>query len=114
MLIVLLLLDVQFSLGDAIRTFLLPKDQCNLVKYYQITYPDACVIPRDTDTDTTDTNFLLSQSLTHKHLILDGHHILPFESLSNANSSIIQVDYDGTRYIGQLVKIISHNQPQVA
>jgi hypothetical protein len=109
-----LLVDVRFSLGDAVRTFLSAEDQRNLVEYYQTTYPDACVIPRDTDTDTADANFLLSRSLTHKHLILDGRRILPSESLSNANSSIIQVDYDGTRYVGQLVKIISHDQPQVA
>jgi hypothetical protein len=92
------LVDVRFSLGDTVRTFLSAKDQHNPVEYYRTTYPDACVIPHDTDTDTADANFLLSQSLTHKHLILDGHCILPSESLSNAGSSIIQVDYDGTQY----------------
>ena len=60
MLIMLSLVDVRFSLGDVVRTFLSAEDQHNLVEYYQTTYPDACVIPRDTDTDTADANFLLS------------------------------------------------------
>lgn len=113
MLIMLSLVDVQFSLGDTIRTFLSAEDQHNLVEYYQTTYPNACVIPHDTDTDAADTNFLLSRLLTHKHLVLDGCRILPSESLSNTGSSIIQVDYNGTQYVGQLVKIISHDQSQI-
>ena len=113
MLIMLSLVDDQFSLGDAIRNFLSAEDQCNLVEYYPTTYPNAWVIPCDTDTDAADANFLLSQSLTHKHLVLDRRHILPSKSLSNAGSSIIQVDYNWTWYVGQLVKIISHDQPQI-
>lgn len=94
MLIMLSLVDVRFFLGDTIRTFLSAEDQCNLVEYYQTTYPNACVIPHDTDTDAADANFLLSQLLTHKHLVLDGCRILPSESLSNTGSSIIQVGHN--------------------
>lgn len=41
MLIMLSLVDDQFSLGDAIRNFLSAEDQCNLVEYYPTTYPNA-------------------------------------------------------------------------
>ena len=104
---------IRFSLGDATKMSLPLEDQSDLLEYYHNTFPDAAVIACSSDFDLEEPNFLISRGLSHKHLILDGRHLLPSESLTKAHSSIIQADFDGVRYVGQVVKIFSHDQPDI-
>ncbi|KZP27743.1 hypothetical protein FIBSPDRAFT_886300 [Athelia psychrophila] len=86
--------DKQLSLGDARMTSL---------------DPEHCVV----ESDRTPPNFLVSHVRSYKHLILNGCHILPSKSLTRANNSIIQVDFDELHYVGQSIKIFAHEQPKV-
>ena len=109
-----LLVNTQFSLGDLIKSHLLTPDQAQILQYYQLAFPDANVISHNTESHLTEPNYIISRGYTHKHLVLDGRCIIPSESLTDARSSIIQADYDGVRFVGQIVKIISHEQPRIS
>ena len=89
-------------------------DQAQILQYYELTFPNADVISRNTESHLAEPNYIVSRGYIHKHLILDGRHIVPSESLTDAKSSIIQADYNGVRFVGQIVKIISHEQPRIS
>lgn len=71
------------------------------------------MISRIADSNLARPNFLVSRARSHKYLVLDGRRILPSQSLTKANNSIIQADFDGIRYAGQIIKIFAHEQPEV-
>lgn len=90
------------------KSHLSTPDQAQILQYYQLAFPDANVISHNTESHLSEPNYIISHGYTHKHLVLDGHHIIPSESLTDARSSIIQADYDGVQFVGQIVNIILH------
>jgi len=85
-----------------------------LVTFYNLAYPDAHVLDHSTiSDDDQNTNFVTSKAKVHKYLVLDGRRITATESTISAPNSIVQTDFDGTRYVGQVFAILSHRQPRV-
>lgn len=87
--------------------------QRHVVRYYSETQPDALVCSRSTHIPGDDPNYLDSRATSHSHLILDGRRITPSKSVIKAPNSIIQIDLNGTRYVGQVIEIFSHKQDRV-
>ncbi|KAK6991660.1 hypothetical protein R3P38DRAFT_2473625, partial [Favolaschia claudopus] len=86
--------------------------QLALLDYYNTTYPTAPIISRDADVaQDEEHHFLHGSVLVHPYFILDGRRITSSTSLTEASSSIVQLDADGTRYVGQVYDIITHRQP---
>ena len=96
------------------KSHLSTTDQAQILWYYEMTFPNADVISHNTESHLAEPNYIVSHGYIHKHLVLDSHHIVPSESLTNAKSSIIQADYNGVQFVGQIVKIISHEQPRIS
>jgi hypothetical protein len=106
--------DTRFSLGPYVMKTLDRKDLAHLVSFYRSTYPTAHVTDHSTITDDyRNTNFVSNKAKSHSHLILDGRRITPSNSLKSAPNSIIQVQLDGKRYVGQMFSILTHRQPGV-
>ena len=96
------------------KSHLSTTDQAQILRYYELTFPNADVISCNTESHLVEPNYIVSHGYIHKHLVLDGWHIIPSESLTNAKSSIIQANYNGVQFLGQIVKIISHEQPWIS
>lgn len=108
-----LIANVRFSLGTGTRGYLDREDQDDLLLHYHTCYPDSLVIGRHEDSELDNPNHLFNLGIIHRNLVLDGRRITPSHSLTHAHNSIVQADFDGIRYVGQLFKIFSHDQPGV-
>ncbi|KAK6993189.1 alcohol dehydrogenase [Favolaschia claudopus] len=107
-------LDIRFSLGLAVTKELPVKYQNALLEYYNTTYPDIPIVARDAvAVDVQKEYFLHASAQVHPHVILDGRRVTSSTSLTQASSSIVQLDAAGTRYVGQVFDIITHRQPGV-
>ncbi|KAF7372541.1 alcohol dehydrogenase [Mycena venus] len=107
-------LGIRFSLGLAVLKELPAPFQQDLLEYYNTTYPDISIVSRAADIGSSPNHhFLHGSAQVHSHIILDGRRITSSTSLTDASSSIIQLDADGTRYVGQIYNIITHRQPGI-
>ncbi|KII90042.1 hypothetical protein PLICRDRAFT_29188 [Plicaturopsis crispa FD-325 SS-3] len=84
-----------------------------LVAYYYGLDRDAHVIGRAETTNSATPNFVNGRAQFHDHVILDGRRIIPSSSLSKASASIVQADFGGTRYVGQVLEILTHQQAKI-
>ncbi|KAF7359564.1 alcohol dehydrogenase [Mycena venus] len=104
-------LGTRFSMGLGTTKTLPNKLQTQLLQYYHATYPSVCIVDRAADTTgLVDPQFLNSSASFHQHVVLDGRRIKPSTSLDEAPDSLVQLDLDGTRYVGQVYNILTHNQ----
>ncbi|KAF7372087.1 alcohol dehydrogenase [Mycena venus] len=104
-------LGIRFSLGLAVSKELPTTLQENLLEYYNTTYPDISIVSRAANIGTSQNHYFLHASAqVHPHIVLDGRRITSSTSLTEASSSIVQLDADGTRYVGQIYNIITHRQ----
>jgi len=106
-----LLVDIKFSMGPAVRKDLPPALQNDLLEYYNLTYPTIPIVSRAAETSSSNTYFIHGSAHVHAHFILDGRRITSSASQTDASSSLIQLDADGVRYVGQIYNIITHRQP---
>ncbi|KAJ7113122.1 hypothetical protein C8R44DRAFT_882146 [Mycena epipterygia] len=107
-------LGTSFSLGLAVSKDLPPALQRDILEYYNTTYPNIAIVARAAETGNSLNHFFLHASAQiHGHFILDGRRITSSTSFSNASSSLVQLDADGTRYVGQIYNIITHRQPGI-
>ena len=82
-----------------------------LVNYYNTKLPHLQVLHCAGDVPTnSEPNLLSIRTRYHSYMVLDGHHILPSKSRTNAPNSIIQMALSGTRHVGQVFDILSHTQ----
>ena len=86
------------------------KQQIGLVKFYLTTHLDAHVISRFADSDDLNPNFVYARTKFHKNFILDGQRITPSTSLTPAPTSIVQMDLNNIRYVGQIFHVFIHKQ----
>ena len=104
----------RFSLGPHTMRTLTRKDLAHLVSFYRSTHPDAQVVDHSTATDDyQNANFVTNKGKSHKHLILDGRRITPSDNLFSAPNAIVQVEFDGKRYVGQVFAVLTHKQRRV-
>lgn len=103
----------RFSLGPDVRRSLTARQEDHLVTFYSNSTPDARVIARTASTLDDSPNFVSGSARFHSHIILDGRRIIPSTSLHKASASIVQADFSGTRYVGQVTEILTHQQPRV-
>ncbi|KAJ7844237.1 hypothetical protein B0H14DRAFT_2777033 [Mycena olivaceomarginata] len=94
-------LGISLSLGLAVKKDLPAPLQQNILEYYNATYPLVSIVARAADVADGENYFLHGSGQVHQDFILDGRHITSSTSLTNASSSIVQLDADGTRFVGQ-------------
>ncbi|KAJ7753257.1 hypothetical protein B0H16DRAFT_1835472 [Mycena metata] len=105
-------LDTKFSLGLAVHCDILPYLQRSILEYYNSTYPTIPIIARAAKIGSDTPHFFLHGSVTvHSYFILDGRRIASSASMTDAASSLVQMDAGGTRYVGQIYNILTHHQP---
>jgi hypothetical protein len=102
---------ISLSLGLAVKKDLPAPLQQNILEYYNATYPLVPIVTRAADVAVGENYFLHGSGQVHQDFILDGRRITSSTSLTNASSSIVQLDADGTRFVGQVYNIITHRQP---
>lgn len=107
----MLSVGTKFSLGLAVTKELPSGLQRDILEYYNMTYPTVPIISRAATITQPGDHFLHSSVQVHKYLILDGRRITSSTSLTDASSSLIQLDAGGTRYVGQIYNILTHRQP---
>ncbi|TDL17694.1 hypothetical protein BD410DRAFT_807179 [Rickenella mellea] len=91
----------RFSLTSGSSQHLTAELQDQLLDYYCETHPDAQIIAR-TAPSTATTHFLLSQVKFFKSVVLDGRRITAsLLSSSRSPESLVQIDLQGHRYVGQ-------------
>ncbi len=83
------------------RNMLSVELQKRLVQHYHEVHPDTLVCSRTTRTPSLDPNYVDSRATSHSHLILDGCCTLPSKSTVKVPNSIIQMELNGIRYVGQ-------------
>jgi hypothetical protein len=104
----------RFSLGPGVTKAIDRKQLHHLLVFYHTTHPEARVLDHATYVDDLEhANYLNIHARFHKYMFLQGRKISPSTSLSNACNSIIQVDFDGVLYAGQVFSVVTHHQPQV-
>ncbi|THH06302.1 hypothetical protein EW145_g4183 [Phellinidium pouzarii] len=81
------------SLGAHIMKTLSDDLQMSLLDYYNDVYPEA--------------DF-------HTYIIIDGRRITPSTSATKAPNSIIQTEFDGQVYAGQVISVLTHSQFRIA
>ena len=84
-----------------------------LVNHYEDAYPDARVVSITTSETGRDLNFITGRAKFASHIVVDGRRILPSNSSSNAPNSIIQMEFNGELYVGQVTDIFTHHQRHV-
>jgi hypothetical protein len=87
------------------------KLQRQLLRYYNSTCPTVCIVDCAAITvGLRNHQFLNSSATFHNSVILDGRRIQPSISLEKAPNVLVQLDLDGTRYVGPVFNIITHLQ----
>ncbi|KAJ7434858.1 hypothetical protein FB451DRAFT_1466078 [Mycena latifolia] len=105
-------LGTPFSMGMAVSKELPVPLQRDILQYYRTTYPTIPILDRAAEIgNTTNPIFLHGSVQVHRYFILDGRRITSSTSLDDASSSLVQLDADGTRYVGQIFNILTHHQP---
>ncbi|KAJ7470860.1 hypothetical protein FB451DRAFT_1472522 [Mycena latifolia] len=105
-------LGTPFSMGMAVSKELPALLQRDILQYYRTTYPTIPILDRAAEIgDATNPIFLHGSVQVHRYFILDGRRITSSASLDDASSSLVQLDADGTRYVGQIFNILTHHQP---
>ncbi|KAG1881234.1 hypothetical protein F4604DRAFT_1922240 [Suillus subluteus] len=101
-----------FSLSLAASSSLHLDQQKYLLHFYQTAYLHAHIVSA-TSYSSSSPNFLSSHAQFHNYAIVDGHHIVAFDSRVYAPNSIVQAEINNKRYVGQVHLIITHWQKGV-
>ncbi len=80
------------------------------MKFYDGAYPNAGVVSRTTAETGDDLNFVNSSGKITSYAVVDGRRIAPSKSSMKAPNSIIQMEFDGDLFVGQVTDIFSHRQ----
>lgn len=81
-----------------------------MVKYYEETYPNSRVVSRTTAEIGDDLNFVNNLGKIASYAVVDGRRITASRSSMKAPNSIIQMEFDGDVFVGQVTDIFSHRQ----
>lgn len=106
----------RFSLGPSSIEELSAPLQRLLSIFYSNRHPEANVYARNANIgnrDPTRVNFLRSKAAFLKYIVLDGRRIIPSTDKFRASNGIIQTRFGGKTYVGQVLHILKHEQPQV-
>ncbi|THH29183.1 hypothetical protein EUX98_g5001, partial [Antrodiella citrinella] len=105
-------LTTRYSFGPTTQEELPAKLRQSLLSYYALKHPDEAISdPTAIVSDERSVNFLHGRINIHDHIIFDGHRISPASPNSKSPNSIIQVNFNHTRYVGEVNAIFTHRQP---
>ena len=79
-----------------------------LVEFYSEMYPQASV--RASSNPSPTANHFISVAKFFSYMIKDGQRITVSSSAKNAPNSIIQMEFGGQIFVGQVISIIQHRQ----
>ncbi|KAF7293363.1 alcohol dehydrogenase [Mycena kentingensis (nom. inval.)] len=106
---------IWFSLGPSANAQLDESVQVDLLEFYASSYPDPPIVARSAFEPPPNAQFLVGHARTHNYFIRDGRRINTSKTLGRkADSSIIQIDIAGTRYVGEVLRILTHHQTGVS
>ncbi|KAL5520523.1 hypothetical protein ACEPAG_9747 [Sanghuangporus baumii] len=99
------------SLGEGVTKTLDRELWKALLEFYDEMYPEAKVCsPMDR---SRSGNHLITIAKCFSYLIKDGRRISSSTSAKKAPNSVIQIEFQGQIYIGQVVSIIRHTQLRI-
>ncbi|KAL5476588.1 hypothetical protein ACEPAI_3268 [Sanghuangporus weigelae] len=82
-----------------------------LLEFYDDTFPDAAVCPPTNR--SRHGNHLVTKAKFFSYFIKDGRRVTPSKSAEKAPNSIIQVEFDGRIFVGQVISVIQHLQLRI-
>lgn len=101
-----------FSLTPGTMENLTLAPQHDLLSFYAIHSPALYFIPCTyAGAPLPDSIYILNAATIHDYVIYQGQRITPSAFDGNAGSSIIQYDFGGWRFVGEVVTILTHIQP---
>ncbi|KAL5535628.1 hypothetical protein ACEPAF_3722 [Sanghuangporus sanghuang] len=101
------------SLSTASNTATLDDElQNSLLEYYQNSNPEAAIVSR-TARFIKGMNLLNIKAVFFSYLILQGRHIAPSAKASKAPNSIIQLEFNGELFVGQVINLFTHTQHNI-
>jgi hypothetical protein len=102
----------KFTLALGIKKLLSLEQQISLIEHYHETHRSIAIHLRS-NTVARNPNFIHNYATSHKYLVLDGRRIIPSSSKTHAPNSIIQVTYGDRKFVGQVLDILTHRQPNI-
>ena len=105
--------DTRFSLGPGAIQHLERHMQQHLLNFYRKDSQSIKICSRTSSALPTNAAYLSGSATFHSHIILDGRRIAPCPHKEKASNAIVQVDLNGTRYVGQVIAIITHTQSKI-
>lgn len=101
-----------FSLAPGTTENLTLAQQRELLSFYAIHSPALYFIPRThAGAPPPDSIYISNAATIHDYVIYQGRRITPSAFDGNAGSSIIQYDFGGRRFVGEVATILTHIQP---
>lgn len=83
-----------------------------MLEYYQDTAPEAAIVSR-TASFAEGANILSPLAKFYSYLILGGRRIASCAKASWAPNSIIQTEFDGEIFAGQVIGLFTHKQNHI-
>ncbi|KAH9911971.1 hypothetical protein B0H21DRAFT_714183, partial [Amylocystis lapponica] len=104
----------RFSLDGGTQEVLERTLQLELRQFYEHKYPMIPIVDITCPSPPPAAHFLHTTIRKHNHVVLDGRRIRPSRGQGTyAPDSIIQANFAGTRYVGEVFQVLTHFQPGV-
>lgn len=100
-----------FVFGPGTRETLSLEQQAAFLQLYMDQYPTAQIYARTDASAPRDATFLNSSIMVFTHVTLRGRRITPSRFNGYAPNAIVQANWNGTRYAGEVAFIGTHQQP---
>ncbi|EMD32048.1 hypothetical protein CERSUDRAFT_77644 [Gelatoporia subvermispora B] len=103
-------MGVHWALGPAARVMMDPTLQTQLLQYYDERYPQSQIVSTFAQQRQPGETFLNTQVSIHDYLILRGRRITVSKFNGKSPDSLVQANFGGRRYVGEVEGILSHRQ----
>ncbi|GJF00872.1 hypothetical protein PsYK624_171740 [Phanerochaete sordida] len=100
-----------FAMGPGPRRFLSLDQQQQLIQAYRHAFPAIPLVLSTDPNPPRNAHYFNSGAIHHEYLVLHGRRITPSRFDGHASNSIIQRNFNGRRYVGEVMVILSHTQP---
>lgn len=85
--------------------------QREILGIYAQTHPDLRLMISAEGDEEQGWSYLNNSVMLHDYIVLDGRRITPSAFDGYAPNSLIQIQYCGQRWVGEIVVLITHLQP---
>lgn len=93
------------------RSYMTPAQQREILDIYAQTHPDLQLMISAEGGLPPGWSHLHDSVMLHDYVVLDGRRITPSTFNGPAPDSLIQIQYSGRRWVGEIVVLVTHLQP---